>query len=444
MVSTDGRCLIELWRGYVSACFYARPEEQDVALCVSPPFRRMRMPWRRPVPLDRDPAAAESLETLVEQLVAAGWQRSVPRPHAPWYQLRFERTTAQSPREPHGEPEDTGRATAQTAAPRESVSAPRVRALDAGGSRQVAELRQQRSLLASGDAGSNGRRALRPELRPCPDEDEPAAASGRDTQPWLAAALDLFTADYLRLGGHHYHGFSDVGDPANYKGPTFWSKGDCVLRLALRLETTFPGRVHLEVPFARQLFDDFDRRRDRRRCVDLVVSDLVGFRPGIDVFGRREHDLFIAVRFLPKRGPKWIRDSKRTIQSIDEDAARLGDHLLRGHCRNALVVVVDDQGLFESERVRQGFSWPERVQLAVAFGACPVCGAGRIRPIVFGEPRPGAGESAARGEIVLGDRAGRGDDRDPVTACLDCRSRFNRDGAIAGLPNDGSSREARS
>jgi hypothetical protein len=428
MVSRVERCRIALWQGYVSACFYARPEDRDVALCVAPPFRRVRMPWRRRVPLYEDPRVAESLETIVRMLVSAGWRRCGRVPHSQWYELRFEQTTRpQSQSERHGEQGADEGATMRMPAPPGSRPAP------------VSVPRLERSLSVAGDAGSNGRRDARPGVQPSPDEDERRSVSernsaGRDIQRRLGEALDRFVADYLTLGGHRFHGFHDSGDPANFKGPMFWSEGDCVLRLAMRLETTFPGRVHLGVPFARELFEDFDRDRDGRRSIDLVVSDLADFRPGVDVFSRRRHDVFIEVRFLPKRGPKWIRDSKRTIQSIENDAGRLADHLLRGHCRNALVVVVDDQGIFESERVRPGFSWPEGVQLAVAFGACPVCGGGRIRPIVFGELRPGAGESAARGEIVLGGSGGWGDDGDPAAACLDCGSRFFRDGAIAPLP----------
>jgi hypothetical protein len=48
----------------------------------------------------------------------------------------------------------------------------------------------------------------------------------------LDAAFDRFLAVYARYGGHRYYGWNKQADPRNYRGPTFWTEGDCVYRLA--------------------------------------------------------------------------------------------------------------------------------------------------------------------------------------------------------------------
>ena len=100
MADQVDRCTIELWRGYVSALFYARPVERDVALQLSPPFRIWRLPSRRPVPLSDNLAAKASLLELEEILAAKGWKRTRSEPGTEWYELQFiqnGRSTARSP-----------------------------------------------------------------------------------------------------------------------------------------------------------------------------------------------------------------------------------------------------------------------------------------------------------------------------------------------------------
>ena len=91
MNGPEERCTVGLWRGYVSALFYARPVERDVALLVSPTFRTWQLPWRKRVALCDDPAAKESLRALEEMLAARGWEKMRPGAGADWYVLQFRR-----------------------------------------------------------------------------------------------------------------------------------------------------------------------------------------------------------------------------------------------------------------------------------------------------------------------------------------------------------------
>lgn len=98
MAGPQERCRIALWRGYVSALFYARPVERDVAMLLSPAFRTRQAPWRRRVPLRDDPAANEALHALAEMLAAQGWTRARVRDlGADWYDLQFRRNGRAGP-----------------------------------------------------------------------------------------------------------------------------------------------------------------------------------------------------------------------------------------------------------------------------------------------------------------------------------------------------------
>jgi hypothetical protein len=84
----EDRCTIGLWRGYVSALFYARPIDRNVAMMQGSAFRTWRWPWRKPVPLWDDPAAKASLVTLEQMLSARGWTRTREQ-GTDWYELTF-------------------------------------------------------------------------------------------------------------------------------------------------------------------------------------------------------------------------------------------------------------------------------------------------------------------------------------------------------------------
>jgi hypothetical protein len=197
----------------------------------------------------------------------------------------------------------------------------------------------------------------------------------------LSAALDgafaRFLVSYGEYGGHRFHGWTDYGDPENYQGPMFWSEGDCVFRLALELEREFPGQVHLEVPVARWVFNDFNPKTDRRQFVDLVVSDLSSFeRDGPaeraeQRFTTHRHEIFIEAKYFPHGSSgRWRFDHIRKIPSILADAERLAAHLERGHCKVAAVLVVDNDNLFEDHR--HNYEWPSNVELLVASPAATV------------------------------------------------------------------------
>lgn len=184
----------------------------------------------------------------------------------------------------------------------------------------------------------------------------------------LHAAFSRFLTVYAEYGGHRYHGWTDYDDPANYRGPMFWSEHDCVYHLALELERDFPGHVHLELPVARWSFADFDGKVDKQQRVDLVVSDLGEFvedEASQERFMRHPHDIFVEAKLFPAGCSKrWKFDHLRKIPDVVADAERLAKHLDRGHCRVAAVLVVDDDCLFESGLPT--LTWPANVELLIA------------------------------------------------------------------------------
>ena len=82
------RCRIERWRGYVSSSFYALTETGEVF--ESPTYR-----WRRAAPPPENGAARAAYDSLVERLVAEGWEPETTGPT--WYATTFVRRTFEAP-----------------------------------------------------------------------------------------------------------------------------------------------------------------------------------------------------------------------------------------------------------------------------------------------------------------------------------------------------------
>jgi DNA-binding transcriptional ArsR family regulator len=80
---------VALWRGYVKGCFWARAAGSDVAVAVSPSFRIVRLPWEKPVPLDRDANVLSALVALEKTLKEGGWQRVSGSMDSQWFELSF-------------------------------------------------------------------------------------------------------------------------------------------------------------------------------------------------------------------------------------------------------------------------------------------------------------------------------------------------------------------
>ena len=184
----------------------------------------------------------------------------------------------------------------------------------------------------------------------------------------LEAAFGRFLAVYANYGGHKYYGWNKQADPRNYRGPTFWTEGDCVYRLALELEREFPHCVHLEVPVAAWTFANFDKTLEGRRFIDLVVSDLHEFvedETSQERFGAHQHELLLEAKYFHHgwTGP-WFGTEKRRVASVLADAQRLARHIERGRCLVAAVLVVDDDDLFEQtlEDLEGSDSWPASVE----------------------------------------------------------------------------------
>lgn len=188
----------------------------------------------------------------------------------------------------------------------------------------------------------------------------------------LRTRLDEAWADFLAehqdFGGHRYHGWDHADDPENYYGPRFWSEADCAFRLGRHLETQFPGQVHFEMPVASWTFADYDKAKDKRERVDLVVSDLAAFEESgtsQERFRNQLHSIFIEAKFFPSGCSKtWRYDHVRKVDSVVADAGRLQRHLDRGHCIVAAIFVVDDDRLFTEESASK--PWPADVLKLIA------------------------------------------------------------------------------
>jgi hypothetical protein len=201
---------------------------------------------------------------------------------------------------------------------------------------------------------------------------EAAAAATRDPQAVrerVGAAFERFLSVYASFGGHNYHGWTDYPDPRNYKGPMFWSEGDCAYRLALELEREFPDQVHTELPVVRWAFADYNDAEDKRQFIDLVVSNMITFEENETSqarFTTHHHALFIEAKYFPagySRG-RWRFDHIRKVEGVLADAKRLGRHIERGHCMVAAVFVVDDDDQFEEHMVKH--EWPTNVDILLA------------------------------------------------------------------------------
>lgn len=73
---STGDCRLGLWRGYVTAQFYACETGPDDAFLCSPSFRTWRPPWRPKLHLEETPEAASALAALVAELERRGWRES--------------------------------------------------------------------------------------------------------------------------------------------------------------------------------------------------------------------------------------------------------------------------------------------------------------------------------------------------------------------------------
>lgn len=268
----------------------------------------------------------------------------------------------------------------------------------------------------------------------------------------LHAAFDAYLTAYEAKGGHGYHGFTEVGDPKNYKGPLIWSEGDCAFRFASELEKRFPEMVHLELAVGKAHFADFDKTLDPHQFIDIVVTDMGRFDVDTHEFARWRHGMFIEVKYIPIRHGRWLRDSYRTVAAILRDANRLKTHLNRSsRCVGGAVLVVDDDDVFErtvfkrefDERSQKMFQppafkwpeWPAEVELLLISKrqtarrrniggelpiSCPTCGSPRVARVAYGYPSPALNEASERGEVLLGGCLVSGDSSDPPWACVDC------------------------
>lgn len=75
-VSRQGRaaeCVVQLWRGYVTAQFHAWRPGDDEPFLSSQPFRTWRPPWEPRVPTQQLASARSAFAELSAQLARRGW-----------------------------------------------------------------------------------------------------------------------------------------------------------------------------------------------------------------------------------------------------------------------------------------------------------------------------------------------------------------------------------
>lgn len=171
---------------------------------------------------------------------------------------------------------------------------------------------------------------------------------------------------YSGWGGHNFYGWIVQEDVRNFLGPAILSEADCVYRYALELEREFPGQVHFELSLDQATRADYDREKDRRQRVDLVVSDLKEFvedGSSMDRFRKMRHTAFIEAKWLKKGwwNENWEGDAFKRADGIAADAERLQRNLELGRCAAAAALVFDDECFFEFHGGTR--EWPPDVEL---------------------------------------------------------------------------------
>ena len=83
------RCAIALWRGYVSAQFYASSQDGNGPLALSPVFRTWHFLWQKREPLRKDPSALTALDALRADLESKGWKPMRRAAGSRWFEYRF-------------------------------------------------------------------------------------------------------------------------------------------------------------------------------------------------------------------------------------------------------------------------------------------------------------------------------------------------------------------
>jgi hypothetical protein len=91
------RLSVDVRRGYVSTCFFARRLGTGEVVHVSPTFRAVRFPWAPRLPLETTPKAVAALRELESSLLAEGWERCGHEPDAKWHECEFRRVVPRIP-----------------------------------------------------------------------------------------------------------------------------------------------------------------------------------------------------------------------------------------------------------------------------------------------------------------------------------------------------------
>ena len=117
----------------------------------------------------------------------------------------------------------------------------------------------------------------------------------------------------------------------------------------------------MEVALNSSTVHDFDRKRgDVPQMIDIVVSDLSEFEdPDSDPrIAHHVHEAFIEAKHFRKGW--WPVSAARALDSVQRDVDRLAEHINRGHCRVAAVLILDDERFFTDRG--SGIKWPHSVE----------------------------------------------------------------------------------
>jgi hypothetical protein len=187
----------------------------------------------------------------------------------------------------------------------------------------------------------------------------------------VQAAFHCLQSEYVKFGGWQprYGGYLDEDDAAfpGYVGPFAWSEADIQHRFAndlseqfRSLETSGRPAVHIGLPIRVGTRDDLEKdesgKLPAQQHIDIVVTDPNGVPDGDDVaptelgraFRSQQHLAFIEVKWFHKGSKHWEKHNwkAKVVAGVQPDLDRLEQHLAKGRCLVAAMLLVDDTGAY--------------------------------------------------------------------------------------------------
>ena len=188
-----------------------------------------------------------------------------------------------------------------------------------------------------------------------------------EAQARVERAFRRLQFEHAKIGGwrERYGGYLDEDDAAfpGYVGPFAWSEADLQHRFANHLSDAFYdldsfGRtaVHIGLPIRVGTRADLDKTEEGewppQQHIDIVVNDPDAIPDGDHAtpseighaFRSQQHLAFIEVKWFHKGSTHWDAQNwkKKVVKGVQPDLDRLEQHLLKGRCLVAAMLLVDD------------------------------------------------------------------------------------------------------